>query len=473
MKSAIVVGAGLAGLAAALELARHGVRVEIFERAAQPGGRAQTLVSPDGRFRFDMGPTILTMTPVLRRALGDDAFEALGVRRLEPGYRVAWPDGTSFDMHSDVSLWLSEVAKFRSGAAGSALAYLAKMHEVFNGANEALFGTSWDSAALRDALAHAPPLRAWMFGALPRFARKHLVHPRLVEAATFQTLYLGMTPSRSPALYGLLMSSEVCGGVWHARGGMSAVVAALVAECERYGVRVRYDAPVSRVLVSNGRARGVVADGETFVSDAVVVASDREPALRALFGERSRRRIRYGHSAFVAYLGYRRPLPLQHHTMLLPDDPWRAYRELDAGRIPRNLLVYACHPAATDDTASEGAVTALVVVPNRRALAELDEHELVARLAQRIADATGVDAGDLAFTAHRGPKEFERALGLEAGAAFGPHHGLSQMGPLRPSIAYPGAANVAFAGSGTHPGSGVPMVLISGRLAAEHVLRAA
>ena len=474
VKSALVVGAGLAGLGAALELARAGLAVDVFEAADRPGGRAQALVSPDGRFRFDMGPTIVTMTDVLRRALGDDAFARLGLRRLEPGYRVLWPDGGHLDMHSDIALWLDEIRRFTPDRAADALHYLARMQEHLAVSRARILETPCAPSDVARLLLRPGKLRPWALRGLRSTAERSFRHPRLVQAATFQTLYLGLTPSRAPAAYGLLMSSEVVDGIWYAPGGTAAIVAALVGECERHGVAFHYGAPVSQVIVNAGRAQGAVAAGRMRRADAVVVAADREPAARDLLGASgARRTVRYGHSALVYYFGLAAQPALPHHTVLLPDDPWRAYAMLDAGAVPDEPLIYLCNPAVNDPSATPGAVSALVPVPNRRVLAELDADAIAARVLERLRRHDPAFGNPVLFRAERGPKELERDLGLEAGAAFGPAHDLLQMGPLRPSIAYGGARNLAFAGSGTRPGSGVPMVLISGRLAAAHVLGAA
>ncbi len=471
MKSAIVVGAGMAGLAAALELARAGLAVNVFEACDRPGGCAQELRSPDDRFRFDMGPTIITMTDVLRRALGDAAFGALSLRRLEPGYRVLWPDGAHFDMHSDISLWLSEIARYRNDGAGDALQYLAMMHEQSVESRSRILEERWTPLTVAKLVGRPGGLRPWVFGNLRRLAQRYFVHPRLVEAATFQTLYLGLTPQRSPAIYGLLMSGEVVGGVWYAPGGTAAIVSALVAECVRLGVAFHFGKPVTKISVEQKRARSVVVHGQTHHADAVIVAADREPALRKLLDVRGSRRLRYGHSALVFYIGFEGTLEFPHHTVSLPDDPWRSYEQLDRGLVPDDILLYVAHPAASDATATAGAITALVPVPNRKALRDIDADAMYGKIIARLEHHYGTLAERVVYRSHRGPRQFEEQLGLAYGAAFGPDHRLRQMGPLRPSIAYRGARNLAFAGSGTQPGSGVPMVLISGRLAAEQVLR--
>ncbi|MDQ2909101.1 MAG: FAD-dependent oxidoreductase, partial [Candidatus Eremiobacteraeota bacterium] len=398
MKSAIVVGAGFAGLAAALELARAGVAVTVFEAADRAGGRAQELISPDGRFRFDMGPTVIVMIDALRGALGDAAFEELRLRRLEPGYRVLWPDGSRFDMHSDVALWLGELARYQ-GVTGAprALDYLARVHEAHVESRRRILEVDLGPVAAARLLLRPGKLRPWALGNLRRFTECHFRHPRVIEALTFQTLYLGMSPLRSPAIYALLAAEEIVGGVWYAPGGTAAIVATLVRACERLGVRFLYDTPVTRVDVRSAKEANVVANERVHRADAVIVTADREPAL-GLFGRPSKRtrprhgwaskraRPRYGHSAIVYYLGVTGDVNLPHHSVHLPDDPWKSYAELDAGRVPVEPLVYVSNAARSEPHRStqSSALAVLAPVPNRLALPTFDEEALYARVLQTI-----------------------------------------------------------------------------------------
>jgi phytoene desaturase len=157
--------------------------------------------------------------------------------------------------------------------------------------------------------------------------------------------------------------------------------------------------------------------------------------------------------------------------VLLPEDPWRAYAQLDAGAIPDELMVYVCNGEGSPPS-KHASLTILVPVPNRLQLPEIDEEQVFAKACDVISRHAGPIAERVVYRSSRGPKEFERELGLAFGAAFGPSHDLLQMGPLRPPRWDRRVRNLAFAGSGTHPGSGVPMVILSGRLAAQRLLQA-
>ncbi len=474
-KSAIVVGAGFAGLSAALELGRAGVQVTVLEALSSAGGRAQRRT--ENGYTFDLGPTLIVMTDVLKRTLGDESFARLALSRIEPGYEIRWPDGQRFALHSDIALLVAEFARFEGPMRAShALRYLADVHEAFTDAQSRILERDHTVASFLRTIITPGRMRPWIFGNLRAFTQRYFTHPRTVEALTFQSLYLGTSPLRAPALYALLPVSEAVGGVWYAPGGTGAIVAACVDACKQLGVRFVFNARVDRIDATN-KGVSIFADDERYDADAVVVTADREPAMRQLFGAQApprERRMRYGHSAAVWYVGVRRAIDLPHHTVFLPQNPWQAYAALDAGRQLDDPMVYVCNPRVSDATVAPAGHSALLVltpVPNRSNGPELDTHALRERVLQRLEREVGPLRDAIAVERFRGPKEFAEELGLLHGAAFGPDHTLDQMTAFRPSIAHPHYRNVVFAGSGTRPGSGVPMVLISGRLAAQRLLQ--
>lgn len=470
-RSAIVIGAGLAGLSAALHLARRGVTVDLLEASDRAGGRAASWSSQG--FRFDMGPTLLVMTDVLRDTLGERAFDALALRRVEPGYRVLWPDGTTFANHSDIALALAEFARFEPGRASDALRYLCEVYEAHVESRGRILERDHTLRSLLATMLRPGRMRPWMAGNLQRFTRRFFSHPRVVEALTFQPLYLGTSPLRAPAAYALLPVEEMVGGVWYAPGGMGRIVDSMRDECERLGVEFHFDTPVESIAITSAGSVAVSSGRNTRTADALAVASDREPSL-GLFGDASRSRApRYGHSALVFYFGLNRTVDLDHHTVFLPEDPRRAYEELDSGDAPAEPMLYVHNPSIDDASAAPEGGSALLVllpVPNLLVQPHLDADALRARALDRLEARVGPVREHIVLERKRGPAEFRDELGLMHGAAFGPDHTLNQMGPFRPPIAHPVYRNVAFAGSGTHPGSGVPMVMISGRLAAERLL---
>jgi phytoene desaturase len=472
VKSVAVIGAGFAGLSAALELARRGIRVTVVDALASPGGRAQRLEFEG--YRFDAGPTLLVMTDVLRSTLGDDAFARLELRRLSPGYRVFWPDGERFDMSSNLAEFLDQTSRFE-GALNNARAvrYLACVHDLYVRSRANILDVDHTVPSFIRTLLAPGRFSPWAAGGLRAFVRRSFSSSRVVDALTFQPLYLGTSPRRAPALYSMLAVEEVVGGIWYCPGGTAAVVDALVCQCEAAGVTFSLGRVVDEIRVAGKRARTVVCSDAAIDVDGVVVTADRETTLSTLFSPHGAvRSPRYGHSAMVWYVGVRKRLAIPHHSVMLPADPWGEYERLDNGGIPDEPLIYACNAAVDDAAVAPPGHTALLLlapVPNARALPKFDETALFDKVVSRVERHAGPFRSEIALTRARGPREFRSDLRLTHGAAFGPDHMLDQMGAFRPPIRHARYANVVFAGSGTHPGSGVPMVMLSGRMAARRL----
>jgi phytoene desaturase len=469
VKSVAVIGAGFAGLSAALELARRGVRATVIDALPSAGGRAQRLEFEG--YRFDAGPTLLVMTDVLRTTLGNDAFERLELRRLSPGYRVFWPDGEHFDMSSNLAEFLEQTTRFEGTLRNAeAVRYLARVHDLYLRSRANILDVDHTVGSFVRTLLAPGRFSPWAAGRLRAFVRRSFASPRVVDALTFQPLYLGTSPRRAPALYSMLAVEEVVGGIWYCPGGTAAVVDALVSRCEAAGVRFSFGREVEEIRVSGGRARTLICPDARIDVDGVVVTADRETAMTTLFArKRPARSPRYGHSAMVWYVGLRKRLELPHHSVMLPSDPWREYERLDSACIPNEPLVYACN-AAVDDASiappGHSALLLLAPVPNTRALPAFEETALFDKVISRLERHAGPIRPEIALVRARGPREFRSDLRLTHGAAFGPDHTLDQMGAFRPPIRHARYDNVVFAGSGTHPGSGVPMVMLSGRMAA-------
>ncbi|MEO7203161.1 MAG: FAD-dependent oxidoreductase, partial [Candidatus Tumulicola sp.] len=218
MKSVAVVGAGLAGLSAALELARRGAQVTVLEALSTVGGRAQRLQY--GAYRFDAGPTLLVMTDVLRATLGEAGFKRLGLRRLEPGYRVFWPDGERFDLSSDLAELLTQIARFEGPLRNApALRYIARVHDLYLRSRVNILDVDHTAGSFVRTLLSPGRFSPWAVGRLRSFAQRYFTSSHVVDALTFQTLYLGTSPRRAPALYAMLAVEEAVGGVWYCEGG--------------------------------------------------------------------------------------------------------------------------------------------------------------------------------------------------------------------------------------------------------------
>jgi phytoene desaturase len=482
----IVVGAGLSGLSAACHLAGRGHDVTVLERDPQPGGRSGRL--DVGRYRFDTGPTVLTMPDLLERtfaAAGVDMTGLLTLGRVDPMYRANFADGSVIHVRHGRDAMTEEIratcGQREADAFGRFVDWLVELYAV---EMPSFIDRNFDSAI--DLMrAFGPAARLLRLGALRRLSTKvggFFTDERLHRLFSFQSMYAGLAPYEALAVYGVITYMDSVSGVYFPEGGMHAVPVALATAAEKAGAQFRYETPVESIVLahgSTGAVRGVcLAGGELLRADAVVCSPDLPAAYRTLVPglptPRHVRRGRYSPSALVVHRGVRGELPTgtAHHNIYFGGEWDGAFRSLlREGRLMPDPSYLVTVPTLGDPSmAPPGGhvLFALEPVPNldgevdwtvERAAAAA---ELGARLAER-----GYPT-DVEVEVVVDPTDWQRA-GMERGTPFALAHRFFQSGPFRPSNVTSRAPGLVFAGSGTVPGVGVPMVLLSGRLAADRV----
>lgn len=479
----VVVGAGLAGLSAAMRLAGAGRRVTVLEREGVPGGRAGLVrtATPHGEYRFDTGPTVLTMPELIADcfdALDEDMADWLELDPVAPLYRARFADGSSLDVHADTGAMAAEIESVVGpGEAAGYRRYVDFVTRLYRYEMRDFIDRNIDSPLdlLTPNLARL--VAAGGFRRLAPKVEQYLTDPRTQRVFSFQSLYAGVAPHDALALYAVIAYMDSVAGVVFPRGGMHAVPRAMAAAAEKHGVEVRYGTEVARVEHSGGRARAVVtADGERVACDVVVLTADLPVAYRDLLGVRPRRlrRLEYSPSCYLLLAGSTAAYPgTAHHTILF-GQAWReVFAELTGGRLMSDPSVLLSTPTVSDPAlAPPGRHVYYVLLPTPHTGAGIDWAAIAPRYREhvlRTLEHRGFPGfGDAIEVEHvTTPADWE-ARGMAAGAPFAAAHTFRQTGPFRPGNLW--GENVVFAGSGTLPGVGVPMVLVSGRLAAERVL---
>ncbi len=479
----IVVGAGLGGLAAAIRLRHRGFRVTVLERHAHPGGRCG-LWESEG-FRFDTGPTLLLMVDYLRALfaeVGRPLERYLELRQLDPNYRVHYADGTTLDVTSRLNAMLEGLERIEPGVGPRFLRFLSETATLYriglDGFVDRNIHKRADFFNLRNA---GLLLRARAMERLQRMVRRYFRTEKLQHTFSFQSLYLGLSPFDSPAIYGLLPYTEVAGGLYFPMGGMHAMPRALARLAEEMGVEIRYRHDVRALERADGRIAAVtLADGTRLPADLVLANADLPYAYETLLGEKYPRidRFDFSCSAFLMYLGVNRRYPeLTHHALVVPRDLRTTCEDIFGGRIPADPAYYVCNPSKTDPSlAPPGCenLYVLVPVPSQQPGRELDwavegprlEAAMLARLEQfGLPDLRRHIVTRRTFT----PADFSLEFSATRGEAFGLAHGIDQVGFFRPHNRHPSLENLYFVGQSTHPGCGIPMVLISSRLVVERM----
>jgi phytoene desaturase len=480
----VVVGAGLAGLAAALHLAGRGREVTVVEREAWPGGRAGRL-DVDG-YRLDTGPTVLTMPDIIDdtlAAVGETTSNRLDLLAVDPAYRAQFADGSSLDVHSDVDRMAAAVEQFADSkqAAGYRRLrdWLARLYETeFDG----FIARNFDSplSLLNPQLARLAAIggfRKW-----DAMVKRYITDPQLRRVFTFQSLYAGVGPQQALAVYAVIAYMDTISGVFFPRGGMRALPDALAAAATHAGVQFHYHTTVTGLERNGDRIAAVHTDKDQRIRCDTVVLTSELPQTYALLGRQPRRvgALRPAPSAVVVHVGCGRETSakdrLAHHNIVFGAAWEQTFTDIIRdGQLMQDPSLLVTRPTASDPNlapAGHDLLYVLAPAPNL-ARGRVDWSTVGTGYADQLLDIVGTrllpGLRDGAKVLHVvNPADWARQ-GMVAGTPFALAHTFAQTGPFRPANTVRGIGNAVLAGSSTVPGVGVPTALISGRLAADRI----
>ena len=486
-KSVIVIGAGIGGIVAATHLAKHGFEVTVVEKNSHAGGRCDR-ISRDGH-QFDTGPTLLVM-PLLYEAefsaLGESMRERLDLQRVDPTYHLVFDNGSQLALTSDMKSLQAQLEAFEPGSFQNLLRYMDEGHRHYDLGIEKLVNRDFRKASEFFALENVPLL----------FQLKPLVNhyqnmsayfddPRLKAAFTFQDVYMGLSPFDAPATFSMMPYTELAHGVWYPRGGMYKVVEALVDMAREAGVKFVFNSTVENIDVNSAHVRGVnLTNGQSFKADAILANADLPYVYKNLLPKddlaEPLSRKQFSCSVISFFWGVDKIYEsLGPHTLFLADD----YREnfesiihdLD---LPANPSLYVHAPARLDASMSpHGQDTLIAIVPvghisengeqDWGQLRDEARQHVFRKLATLgIADLESHIKFEINFT----PLSWRKRYNLMKGSTHGLSHNLTQLGYFRPHNRHPRYHNLYFAGASTHPGTGMPTAMVSGRLSAQRIM---
>jgi phytoene desaturase len=489
-RKAVIIGAGIGGITTAVYLAKNGYSVDVYEKNSEPGGRCSRLIR--NGHRFDLGATMLLMPGIYQ-----EVFSSLGIS-LEPNrdiiplenlYKIYFDDGSSLAFTTDIEKMALQLERIETGSSERSRDYVRKGYRIFKLGMDRLIGRNFYNIFQMINLKNIPLLfKIKAFTPHFKYAARFFKHPHLLMAYTFQNIYVGQSPFSSPALFSMVPAAELTeGSYFPASGGMFCMVEKLIKAAVDNGVKFYYDNPVRKIVVNGKRTEGIILGDNTQISaDLVIANADLPYVYRELLPDRrasSRlEKLKYSCSAICFHWGLDKIYPqLGNHSVMLSDGFKagldRIFREKSVSDTP-SFYVHA--PARTDPTAAPpGHDTLSVIVAAGHLDRKLrqDWEEIRARTRAAVIKRLKVlgleDFDDhIKFEICYSPEDWEKACNISRGSVFGSlGHNIFQMGYFRPHNRHDKYKNLYFVGGSTHPGNGIPNVLISAKLVSERILK--
>jgi len=483
-KKIVIIGAGPGGLTAGMILAARGHDVHIYEKEAQVGGR-NGIIKKDG-FSFDIGPTFLMMKFILDEifaAAGEKSDQYLKFTRLDPMYRLMFED-FSMDISDDRDTMRREIQKNFPGQESGLDDFMKKESKRFEAVypimqkSQASFWNFFTPVFLK-ALPYIP-----IHKSLYSYLGNYFDTEKLRLAFTFQAKYLGMSPFECPGFFIILPYVEHKFGIFHVEGGLSMISTQMAEVFRMKGGTLHLNAPVKRILLEGKRSIGVeLASGEQVLSDDVIINADFAYAMNTLFppgmlkkySPDKLERKKYSCSTFMLYLGVKGEYPeMKHHTIIFSSNYKKNTHDIfKEFTLSDDFSMYVRNASVTDKTlAPSGMSNIYVLVPMPNNKSKIDWEKEKSRVREMALDVLEKrtplkNIRDNIVTEHIiTPADWEKS-GVYLGAVFNLAHGFDQLLMLRPHNTFEEAEHVYLVGGGTHPGSGLPTIYESGRIAAD------
>jgi phytoene desaturase len=488
MKKIIIIGSGFGGLSLAIRLQAQGFQVTIFEKNSRVGGHAYQL--QEKGYTFDLGPSLITAPEIIDRLFqtaGKKVTDYVDLIPLNPFYRIYFHDGSFIDYQGDTDEMKRQMGAFNPRDAAQYDKFMLYAQQVYQKVIHEGLGTQpfyWSTLLkfLPAALKLKVPIPSYYV------IKNYFKDPRNIFTFSFNTLFIGGNPFRSPSVYLMIPYLEKTGGVWYTKGGMYRFVAALEKVFLELGGEIQPNAEVTEIVVQNGKAVGVKVHDTLYSADAVVsnahfahthldlIAAEN----RHKWHNRKVKNMAYSMSAFVIYLGLRRRYPqLRHHTLIISKD----YKKLVGDIFDRKILsddfsIYCHAPTRTDDSmAPPGCESLYALIPVPNLAGKIDWNEMAEPFTQKVLNFLEQNFGlehlkeNIEVMKRFTPLDFETHCNNYLGSAWGLEPKLTQTATFRPCNRSEDIKNFYLVGASTHPGAGVPGVMLTAE-ATENAIRA-
>lgn len=478
-KKVIIIGSGFGGLSLAIRLLSKGFDVEMFEKNSMAGGHAYQI--KEKGYTFDMGPSLITAPDIIQKvfnSVGEDMFKHLDLEYLNPFYRIYFADKTFIDYSSDEESMINQMKKFNEDDAKNYKNFIDFSEQIYHAViTDGLGSESFGNFST-------------MLKFIPRAIKTKAVFPAYFLASkyfkdfrhrfmfSFHPLFIGGNPFRVPAIYLMISYLEKTGGVWYSKGGMYSLVQSFVNLIQKNGGKIHLNSEVDKILVHNGKVKGIRVGDTSYEADYVVSNGDLTHTYKELIAPEFRKKwtnskltkSKYSMSCFVLYLGVKKQYPeLKHHTLILSP----RYKELiqdifDNHVLPDDFSMYLHIPSRSDESmAPKGCDSMYVLAPVTNLKANIDWSTEGDIYANKIIDSLEHEFGltdlreNIEYQSYFSPEDFESKRNSYLGSPWGLEPSILQTAYFRPHNESEDIENLYFVGAGTHPGAGVPGVLLS------------
>jgi phytoene desaturase len=474
-----IIGSGFSALAASCYLAQQGNNVTVYEKNSTIGGRARQL-KKEG-FTFDIGPTWYWMPDVFERFFADfnkkpsDYYQLI---KLSPAYQVYF----GVDEFVSIADNLPEIiATFETVEKGSGAKLASFMKEAQSNYNIAIKDLVYrPGVSPLELITVETALKVnQFFSNISRDIRKRFKNKKLVQILEFPVLFLGAKPSDTPSFYSFMNFADFGLGTWHPKNGMYSVILAMESLAKELGVIIKTNSTIEKILVENGKATGLIVNGEQLAADIVLSGADYHHSETLLdlkdraYSEKYWDKKTFAPSSLLFYVGFDKKIEnVEHHSLFFDVDfDVHAQDIYDTPKWPENPLFYASFPSKTDsNSAPEGKEAAIFLIPLAPGLEDNNElrEKYFEKIISRLEKLTQQNLkNNVIFKESFCVNDFIKDYNSYKGNAYGMANTLLQTAFLRPKLKSKKVKSLYFTGQLTVPGPGVPPALISGKLVAD------
>lgn len=486
MVKVAVIGAGFSGLSAAAYLSAAGHETHLFEKLPTAGGRARQFITDNG-YTFDMGPSWYWMPDIFDQFFSDFGHcpsDFYDLELLDPAFEMVFSD-SSMSIPSDFSELSLLFESFEQGSSKKLEKFMQEAEYKYKKGMKELAhmpGLSLTDFVDTELIKNAFKLQ--VFTSFSKHVGKYFSHPKLITLMEFPVLFLGAMPQETPALYSLMNYAGLKLGTWYPQGGLGKVVDGIKQIAKDKGTIFNFNAPVSKICVKDDRVDAVIVGTEKVECDAIVATGDYHHVENVLLPQKYRnysegywQKKTFAPSCLIFYLGISKKISiLQHHTLFFEEDLLQHSKEIyKHPRWPANPLFYVCSSSQTDESvAPKGHENLFLLMPlapgleDTEALREKYFQIMIERLEKHIETKI---ASHIDFKKSYCINDFIKDYHSYKGNAYGLANTLRQTAIMKPKIKNKKLNNLFYAGQLTVPGPGVPPALISGKIAAEQLMK--